>query len=154
MLQPRYGWGMRQASALLLVPDRAFDWKAFLLVSVGHLCILQGVFSEIDNLSIDSLIAIRSNVNETPWCCDVTWRQVFPNMTKVITDTSNLWLSIYFKISCFYVYSGSKSISKISYQSSKSRNFWIKMCHLITYRFSISPKPLITFQLLMTISGA
>ena len=38
---------------------------------------------------------IAINVDMTSWRCDITWRLVFVNMEKDVTNTSNLWLTVY-----------------------------------------------------------
>ena len=53
-----------------------------LLVSVGHLCILLGLFSEIDNLSIDNCIDNDVVMSHRDGVC--------ANMKKDVIDTSKL----------------------------------------------------------------
>ena len=48
MLLPRYGWSMRQASALLLVPDSAFKEFAYLNVSRNGFVKTVGVIIDAD----------------------------------------------------------------------------------------------------------
>ena len=69
-----------------------------LLVSGGHLCDLQGMFSEINNLLTVNHIELQLMSNVISWHCDVmtlhgdgylqTWK-------KDATDATNLWLTVY-----------------------------------------------------------
>ena len=60
------------------------------LVSVGHLCDLQGLFWEINNLLTVNrielqLMSMRHHDVVMSWHCDATWRRVFANIKKDVT---------------------------------------------------------------------
>ena len=65
------------------------------LVSVRHLCDLQGLFSEIDNLHTVNRIEIQLM---STWHHDVVTSHGNTNMKKDVTDTSNIWLTVYLKM--------------------------------------------------------
>ena len=78
------------------------------LVSVGHPCILHGLFSENDNLSTvnHKELQLMSSwhhdvvMSHRNWCLclDAVTSHgdgCFANMKKDVTDTSNLWLIVY-----------------------------------------------------------
>ena len=66
----------RKESNLSTISDCSLHLNAFLLVFVGHLCDLQDLFWDIDNLRTVNRIELQLM---SPWRHDITWRRVLAN---------------------------------------------------------------------------